>query len=176
MKNIFLLFAIYSLLIFQPTKASNDSLLIYNYYYKLFAVDTFILYIDQKDLADSSSIYTFYSPCSLPDAMSMIPKEFYKVNNKSLLCFFHGDEDYTKITKDYMLKYLDTIKPFFKRKEQFTIISWDKKLLKRIGIIEICDPPLFKVLVKNGKIIQEFECNKMLYMDNFIQYNYVETQ
>jgi len=182
MKRIVFLILFGSLLAIQSIIAQNDTILLYNYYYNEYKIEKFVLYVDQKVLNDSSKIYTLFSPCSWHELISTIPSEFHKVKNKALICFFYGNEDYSKIEEDYVMKYLDTLKTFlykeFDKDAEFKLISWEKKEIKIIRGLGICDPPIFGVIIKNGKIIQESYAKSRLYWQNHIRYNidYISTQ
>ena len=112
-------------------KAQNDTLLLYDYYYNNFKAEKFILYVDIRILEDSSKICTVFAPCNWYELISTIPLEFYTVKKKALICFFFGNEDYSKYEKDYVMKYIDTLKIYFGNEDKFIPISWEKKKIKK---------------------------------------------
>jgi len=173
MNTIFkILLTLVLLVTFRLSFASNDSILIYSFYQNKFKLNTpFVLYVDHQKIDSITTSYTIFHPCSLGELVHTIPFEYYKVKDKSLLCFFHGDEDYSKISEKYVRQYIDTLKYFFKDESSIEIISWGTKKIKINDCIDICDPIIFGIIIKNGKIIHESYAKSRFYWQNFIQYN-----
>ncbi|MDX9773703.1 MAG: hypothetical protein RBT02_09855 [Bacteroidales bacterium] len=172
MKKVVFFILFGSILSIRQITAQNDTLLFYDFYYDQFKFDKLILYVDQKILNDGSKICTVFTPCNWYELISTIPLEFYIVKKRALICFFNGKEDYSKIKEDYVVNYWNTLKDFFDEEDEFELISWEKRQLKRIKGPGICDPPIFSLIVKNGRIMQETYAKSRLYWENYIQYDF----